>query len=93
MDATRRPHIITIDQASRLLDCSDCTLDRILDAGRLPFIRNENDGLCMADMANVMDYQRQKREHMHSSMAAMRRAAQEIAMDDAELAEYVAQFD
>ena len=30
---------------------------------------------------------------MRSSLVAMRRAAQEIAMDDAELAEYVAQFD
>ena len=44
-------------------------------------------------VARILDYQRQERERMRSSLVAMRRAAQEIAMDDAELAEYVAQFD
>ena len=65
----------------------------VLDSGRLPFTRNGDTGRRLVDVVDVMDYQRQERERMRSSLVAMRRAAQEIAMDDAELAEYVAQFD
>ena len=85
--------MVTTGQAAKLLDCSPRTVARILDSGRLPFTRNGDTGRRLVDVVDVMDYQRQERERMRSSLVAMRRAAQEIAMDDAELAEYVAQFD
>ena len=88
-----RHRMVTTGQAAKLLDCSPRTVARILDSGRLPFTRNGDTGRRLVDVVDVMDYQRQERERMRSSLVAMRRAAQEIAMDDAELAEYVAQFD
>lgn len=93
MGVMGRHRMITTGQAARLLDCSPRTVARILDSGRIPFTRNGGTGRRMVDVADVMAYQRQERERMTSSLAAMRRAAQEIAMDDDELAGYVAQFD
>lgn len=93
MGVMGRRRMVTTGQAAKLLDCSPRTVARILDSGRLPFTRNGDTGRRLVDVVDVMDYQRQERERMRSSLVAMRRAAQEIAMDDAELAEYVAQFD
>ncbi len=85
--------MITTGQAAKLLNCSPRTVARILDSGRLPFTRNGETGRRMVDVVDVMDYQRLERERMQASLSAMRQAAQEIAMDDDEMASYVAQFD
>lgn len=93
MGVMGRHRMITTGQAAKLLDCSPRTVARILDSGRLPFTRNGQTGRRMVDVVDVMDYQRQERERMQASLSAMRQAAQEIAMDDDEMAAYVAQFD
>lgn len=93
MGVMGRHRMITTGQAAKLLDCSPRTVARILDSGRLPFTRNGQTGRRMVDVVDVMDYQRQERERMQASLSAIRQAAQEIAMDDDELAAYVAQFD
>ncbi|NMM94096.1 hypothetical protein [Bifidobacterium oedipodis] len=54
---------------------------------------NSETGRRTVDVVDAMDYQRQERERMRASLSAMRQAAQEIAMNDDELASYVAQFD
>ncbi|NMN01791.1 helix-turn-helix domain-containing protein [Bifidobacterium panos] len=88
-----RHRMVTTGQAAKLLNCSPRTVARILDSGRLPFTRNGETGRRMVDVVDVMDYQRLERERMQASLSAMRQAAQEIAMNDDELASYVAQFD
>lgn len=93
MGVMGRHRMITTGQAAKLLDCSPRTVARILDSGRLPFTRNGQTGRRMVDVVDVMDYQRQERERMQASLSAIRQAAQEIAMDDDEMAAYVAQFD
>lgn len=93
MGVMGRHRLITTGQAARLLDCSPRTVARILDSGRLPFTRNGEAGRRMVDVADVMDYQRGERERMQASLSAMRRAAQDIALDDDDMAAYVAQFD
>ena len=85
--------MVTTGQAAKLLNCSPRTVARILDSGRLPFTRNGETGRRMVDVVDVMDYQRLERERMQASLSAMRQAAQDIAMDDDELASYIAQFD
>lgn len=93
MGVMGRHRMITTGQAAKLLDCSPRTVARILDSGRLPFTRNGESGRRMVDVVDVMDYHRQERERMQASLSAMRRAAQEIAMNDDDLSAYVAQFD
>ena len=93
MGVMGRHRMVTTGQAAKLLDCSPRTVARILDSGRLPFMRNGRAGRRMVDVVDVMNYQRQERERMQASLSAMRQAAQEIAMNDDDLSAYVAQFD
>ena len=93
MGVMGRHRMVTTGQAAKLLNCSPRTVARILDSGRLPFTRNGETGRRMVDVVDVMDYQRLERERMQASLSAMRQAAQDIAMDDDELASYAAQFD
>lgn len=88
-----RHRMITTGQAAKLMNCSPRTVARILDSGRLPFTRNGETGRRMVDVADVMEYQQRERARMQESLDSMRRAAREIAMDDDEMAAYVAQFD
>lgn len=93
MGVMGRHRMITTGQAAKLMNCSPRTVARILDSGRLPFIRNGGTGRRMVDVVDIMEYQRQERARMRESLDAMRRAAREITMDDDEMAAYVAQFD
>ena len=93
MGVMGRHRMVTTGQAAKLLNCSPRTVARILDSGRLPCARNGETGRRMVDVVDVMDYQRQERERMQAALSAMRQATQEIALDDDELASYVAQFD
>ena len=93
MGVMGRHRMVTTGQAAKLLNCSPRTVARILDSGRLPFTRNGETGRRMVDVVDVMDYQRLERERMQASLSAMRQAAQDIAMDNDELASYIAQFD
>lgn len=79
-----RRRMITTGDAAKLLNCSARTVARILDSGRLPFTRNGSTGRRMVDVADVMDYQKQERERMRQSLAAMRKAATEMGLYDAD---------
>lgn len=85
--------MITTGDAARLLDCSARTVARILDSGRLPFVRNGAAGRRMVDVVDVMDYRSEEMERMRESLASMRRAAQDFNLNDDEMTDYVSQFD
>lgn len=85
--------MITTGDAARLLDCSARTVARILDSGRLPFVRNGAAGRRMVDVVDVMDYRSQEMERMRESLASMRRAARDFNLNDDEMTDYVSQFD
>ena len=85
--------MITTGDAARLLDCSARTVARILDSGRLPFVRNGAAGRRMVDVVDVMDYRSEEMERMRESLASMRRAARDFNLNDDEMTDYVSQFD
>lgn len=85
--------MITTGDAARLLDCSARTVARILDSGRLPFVRNGAVGRRMVDVVDVMDYRSEEMERMRESLASMRRAARDFNLNDDEMTDYVSQFD
>ena len=85
--------MITTGDAARLLDCSARTVARILDSGRLPFVRNGAAGRRMVDVVDVMDYRIEEMERMRESLASMRRAARDFNLNDDEMTDYVSQFD
>ena len=85
--------MITTGDAARLLDCSARTVARILDSGRLPFVRNGAAGRLMVDVVDVMDYRSEEMERMRESLASMRRAARDFNLNDDEMTDYVSQFD
>ena len=85
--------MITTGDAARLLDCSARTVARILDSGRLPFVRNGAAGRRMVDVVDVMDYRSEEMERMRESLASMRRAARDFNLTDDEMTDYVSQFD
>ena len=85
--------MITTGDAARLLDCSARTVARILDSGRLPFVRNGAAGRRMVDVVDVMDYRTEEMERMRESLASMRRAARDFNLNDDEMTDYVSQFD
>lgn len=85
--------MITTGDAARLLNCSARTVARILDSGRLPFVRNGAAGRRMVDVVDVMDYRSEEMERMRESLASMRRAARDFNLNDDEMTDYVSQFD
>lgn len=85
--------MITTGDAARLLDCSARTVARILDSGRLPFVRNGAAGRRMVDVVDVMDYRSEEMERMRESLASMRRAARDFNLNDDKMTDYVSQFD
>lgn len=85
--------MITTGDAARLLDCSARTVARILDSGRLPFVRNGAAGRRLVDVVDVMDYRSEEMERMRESLASMRRAARDFNLNDDEMTDYVSQFD
>ena len=85
--------MITTGDAARMLDCSARTVARILDSGRLPFVRNGAAGRRMVDVVDVMDYRSEEMERMRESLASMRRAARDFNLNDDEMTDYVSQFD
>lgn len=93
MGVMGRHRMITTGEAAKLLNCSARTVARILDSGRLPFMRNGSAGRRMVDVSDVMAYQRQERVRMERSLSSMRRAATEMGLYDEDDEAYVAEFD
>lgn len=74
---------LTTGEAAVLLGVSAKTVARILDAGKIPFLRLSPKGHRMVRRADVLDYRHQREERRHLLIQASD-MAHEMGADDAE---------